>query len=63
MAERSHTTLAPPASVLYLDASELAWLRPQPQAKNMLDNPRAVGWRDLAPEERGDGSWALLTQM
>jgi hypothetical protein len=49
--------------VLYLDASELAWLRTQPQAKNMLDNPPAVGWRDLAHEERGDGSWALLTQM
>lgn len=50
-------------NVLYLDPGELAWLRTQPQAKNMLDNPRAVGWFDLAHEERGDGSWALLTQM
>ncbi len=49
--------------VLYLDPSELAWLRTQPQAKNMLDNPRAAGWLDLAREERGDGSWALLTKM
>jgi hypothetical protein len=49
--------------VLYLDPSELAWLRTQPQAKNMLDNPRAVGWLDLAHEERGDGSWALLTKI
>jgi hypothetical protein len=49
--------------VLYLDPSELAWLRTQPQAKNMLDNPRAAGWLELAHEERGDGSWALLTKM
>jgi len=49
--------------VLYLDPGELARLRTQPQAKNMLDNPRAAGWLDLAREERGDGSWALLTKL
>jgi len=49
--------------VLYLDPSELAWLRAQPQAKNVLDNPRAAGWLDVAHEERGDRSWALLTKM
>jgi hypothetical protein len=48
--------------VLYLDPSELAWLRAHPQAKNMLDNPGAVGWLDLAHEERGDSSWALLAK-
>jgi hypothetical protein len=49
--------------VLYLDPSELAWLRAQPQAKDLLDNPRAAGWRDIAHEERGDRSWALLAKM
>ncbi len=49
--------------ILYLDPSELAWLRAQPQAKNVLDNPRAAGWLTLAHEERSDGSWALLTKM
>ena len=49
--------------VLYLDPSELAWLRAQPQAKNVLDNPRAAGWLDVAHEERGDRSWALLAKM
>jgi len=49
--------------VLYLDARELAWLRTQPQAQNLLDNPRAAGWLDLAHEERGDGSWALLAKL
>ncbi|HSV22013.1 MAG TPA: hypothetical protein VLJ17_03190 [Xanthobacteraceae bacterium] len=49
--------------VLYLDASELAWLRTQQQAKPMLDNPRGTGWLDLAHEDRGAGSWALLTKM
>ena len=49
--------------VLYLDASEFAWLRTEPQASNMLDDPRAVGWLDLAHEERGDESWALLKKM
>jgi hypothetical protein len=29
----------------------------------MLDNPRAAGWLDLAHEERGDASWALLAKM
>lgn len=50
-------------NVLYLDPSELAWLRAQPQAKNVLDNPRAAGWVDVAHEEKGDGSWALLVKM
>jgi hypothetical protein len=49
--------------VLYLDPHELARLRTQPQAKNMLDNPRGAGWLDLAHEERGDRSWALLAKM
>jgi hypothetical protein len=49
--------------ILYLDPSELAWLRAQPQAKNVLDNPRAAGWRDVAHEEIGDRSWALLAKM
>jgi hypothetical protein len=49
--------------VLYLDPSELAWLRAQPQAKNVLDNPRGAGWLDVAHEERGDRSWALLAKM
>jgi hypothetical protein len=49
--------------VLYLDPSELAWLRAQPQAKNVLDNPRAAGWLVVAHEERGDRSWALLAKM
>jgi len=49
--------------ILYLDPHELARLRMQPQAKNMLDNPRAAGWLDLAHEERGDESWALLAKM
>jgi hypothetical protein len=48
--------------VLYLDPSELAWLRAQPQAKKMLDNPRAAGWLDLAHEERGDSGWVLLAK-
>ena len=30
--------------VLYLDPGELAWLRAQPQAKNVLESPRAAGW-------------------
>ena len=49
--------------ILYLDPHELARLRMQPQAKNMLDNPRAAGWLDLAHEQRGDESWALLAKM
>ncbi len=49
--------------ILYLDPGELAWLRAQPQAKNMLDNPRAAGWLTLAHEERSDGNWALLAKM
>jgi hypothetical protein len=49
--------------VLYLDPSELTWLREQSQAKKILDNPRAAGWLDLAHEERGDSSWALLAKM
>jgi hypothetical protein len=50
-------------SIVYLDPLELARLRPQPQAKKLLDNPLAVGWIDLAHEERGDQSWALLGKM
>jgi len=49
--------------ILYLDPSELAWLRAQPQAKNMLDNPHAAGWLTLGCEERGDRSWTLLAKM
>jgi hypothetical protein len=49
--------------ILYLDPSELAWLRAQPLAKNMLDNPSGVGWLGLAHEEKGDQSWALLAKM
>jgi hypothetical protein len=47
-------------TILYLDPHELTRLRAQPQAKNMLDNPRTVGWVDLAHENRGDQSWVLL---
>src|SRR5262245_4739863 len=46
-------------TVLYLDPSELEWLRVLPQARNMLENPRAVGWRDVAHGERGARSWLL----
>ncbi len=49
--------------VLYLDPGQLAWLRAQPQSRNMLDNPRAAGWLDLAHEELGDRSWALFAKM
>ncbi len=49
--------------VLYLDSSELAWLRTQALAANMIGNPTSVGWRNLAHEERGDHSWALLARI
>jgi hypothetical protein len=50
-------------SILYLDPAELTRLRAQPQARNILDRPLAIGWIDLAHEERGDQSWALLGKM
>jgi hypothetical protein len=50
-------------SFLYLDPHVLARLRAQPQAKNLLENPRAVGWVDIAHENRGEQSWALLGKM
>jgi hypothetical protein len=50
-------------TVLYLDAGELEWLRVLPQARDMLENPRAAGWRDVAHEERGERSWLLLERM
>jgi hypothetical protein len=43
--------------ILYLDPSELGWLRPQPRAQNMLDNPRdpaqltSLLMRDIEPAD------------
>jgi hypothetical protein len=50
-------------TVLYLDPNELAWLRAQPHARNLLEHPHRAGWRDIAHEERGERSWLLLAKM
>jgi hypothetical protein len=49
--------------VLYLDPHQLSWLRTQPQAQNMLDNPLAVGWIDVDHENRSDRSWVFFAKM